>query len=362
MTRFISKLIFLIVIGACHATLLLAQNRDSSKISFGGFLDTYFAYDFDKPASRDRAYTTQPARHNEFNVNLAFIEAKLSGERVRGRLALQTGTSVNLNYAAEVNNRELAQLIQEAVAGFRLADNLWIDGGIYLSHIGLESWISRDNWTYTRSLCSDFSPFYQTGVKATLQASPQFTLQLHVLNGWQNLAETNTSKALGLQAAFTPSENFSLTYNNFFGNEQSDSLASRTRFFNDIVLKFALHPSVQIAGVFDLGLEEKPVGSGNSVWYTALLLGRFEATPSLAFTGRIEYFADRDQVIVKTGTPDGFQTFGASLTAEVKVAPGMLWRAEVRMFNSKDRIFPTQNTTAFSRNNAFAVSSLALSF
>lgn len=362
MTRFTSKLLCVIVICTSHANLLFAQNRDSSKVVIGGFLDTYFAYDFDKPASRNRAYTTQPARHNEFNINLAFIEAKLSGERVRGRLALQTGTSVNLNYAAEVNNRELAQLIQEAVAGFRLTENLWIDAGAYLSHIGLESWISRDNWTYTRSLCSDFSPFYQTGVKATLQASPQFVLQFLVLNGWQNLAETNNGKALGLQASFTPSEKFSLTYNNFLGNEQSDSLASRPRFFNDIVLKFALHPSVQIAGVFDLGLEEEPSGSGNSAWYTALLLGRFEATPSLAFTGRIEYFADRDQVIVKTGTPDGFQTFGASLTADVKVAPGMLWRAEVRMFNSKDRIFPSQYATTFSGNNAFVVSSLALSF
>lgn len=362
MTRFTSKLIFVIVISACHATLLFAQNRDLSRIAFGGFLDTYFAYDFDKPASRNRAYTTQPARHNEFNINLAFIEAKLSGERVRGRLALQTGTSVNLNYAAEVNNRELAQLIQEAVAGFRLTENLWIDAGAYLSHIGLESWISRDNWTYTRSLCSDFSPFYQTGVKATLQASPQFVLQFHVLNGWQNLAETNNGKALGLQAAFTPSEKFSLTYNNFFGNEQSDSLASRTRFFHDIVLKFALTPSVQIAGVFDLGLEKGLSGSENSGWYTALLLGRFEATPSLAFSGRIEYFADKDQVIVKTGMSGGFQTFGASLTADVKVAPGMLWRAEVRMFNSKNHIFPTNNATAFSKDNAFIVSSITLSF
>ncbi|MCL4709325.1 outer membrane beta-barrel protein [bacterium] len=362
MTRFTSKLLCVIVIGTCHTTLLFAQNPDSSNVAFGGFIDTYFAYDFDKPAQRDRGYTTQPARHNEFNINLAFVEARLAGERMRGRLALQTGTSVNFNYAAEVNNRELAQLIQEAVAGFRVTDGLWIDAGIYLSHIGLESWISRDNWTYTRSLCSEYSPYYQSGVKATWQTSQRLAVQFHVLNGWQNLAETNNGKALGLQAAFTPSEKFSLTYNNFFGNEQSDSLASRTRFFNDIVLKFALNPSAQIAGVFDLGLEEKPSGSGNSTWYTALLLGRFEATSSLAFTGRIEYFSDKDQVIVKTGTLGGFQTFGASLTADVKVAPGMLWRAEVRMFNSKNHIFPTNNATAFSRDNAFIVSSITLSF
>jgi hypothetical protein len=51
-------------------------------------------------------------------------------------------------------------------------------------------------------------------------------------------------------------------------------LAARTRFFNDVVLKFSLSPSFQIAGMFDLGLEEKSAGSGNSTWYAAMLLGK----------------------------------------------------------------------------------------
>ena len=46
-------------------------------------------------------FTTQPARHNEFNVNLAFIDAKHEGARVHGRVALQAGTSVRSNYAGE---------------------------------------------------------------------------------------------------------------------------------------------------------------------------------------------------------------------------------------------------------------------
>ncbi len=360
MIRFTSSLSYGFLFNTIFVSALLAQTGAPPKITFGAFFDAYYAYDFERPTTRDRAYTTQPARHNEFNINLAFVEAKISDERVRGRFALQTGTSVNFNYAAEANNRELAQLIQEGVVGYRLANNLWIDAGIYLSHIGLESWISRDNWTYTRSLCSDFSPYYQTGVMATLQASPQFTLQFHVLNGWQNIAETNNGKAVGLQAAFTPSENISLTYNNFIGNEQSDSLASRTRFFNDVVLKFSLSPSFQIAGMFDLGLEEKPAGSGNSTWYAAMLLGRLQATLSLALTGRVEYYGDKDQVIVKTGTPDGFQIYGGSITADVIVAPNLIWRLEARLLSSKDRIYPTNKSVKLSERNGLVVTALAL--
>ena len=61
-------------------------------VSFGGFVDGYYAYDFGRPKNIDRVFTTQAVRHNEFNVNLAYVEAKLSGARVRGRLALQAGT------------------------------------------------------------------------------------------------------------------------------------------------------------------------------------------------------------------------------------------------------------------------------
>ena len=96
------------------------------KITFGGFVDGYYAWDFNRPGSFDRAYTTQPARHAEFNINLAFVEVKLVAPRYRGRLALQFGTSVQSNYAGEprigaISGPSVGRIIQEATAGVRLA-------------------------------------------------------------------------------------------------------------------------------------------------------------------------------------------------------------------------------------------------
>ena len=73
-----------------------------------------------------------------------------------------------------VSGPDLARNIQEAYVGYRVTDKLWIDEGIYFSHIGFESWISRDNWTYTRSLDAEFTPYYQSGVKATYQPLIKF--------------------------------------------------------------------------------------------------------------------------------------------------------------------------------------------
>jgi len=68
---------------------------------------------------------------------------------------------------------------------------------------------------------------------------------------------------------------------------------------------------------------------------------RIRATPRLKFGGRVEYFSDKKQVIVPSGTPNGFQTF--SVTANIDYAPvdHFLWRIESRFYRSKDAVFPS---------------------
>ena len=83
-------------------TRVVAQDSTRT-VTVGAFVDAYYAWDFNRPGpgNFDRAFTTQPARHEEFNVNLASVEVKLSGEHTRGRVALQAGTAVQSNYAGE---------------------------------------------------------------------------------------------------------------------------------------------------------------------------------------------------------------------------------------------------------------------
>lgn len=57
------------------------------RISVGGFVDGYFAYHFNRRVTLDRQFTTQPARHDEFNVNLAYLEMKADAGRMRGGVA-----------------------------------------------------------------------------------------------------------------------------------------------------------------------------------------------------------------------------------------------------------------------------------
>ena len=347
----------------------------STKVTFGGFVDGYYAWDFGRPPSFDRSFaggtvfTTQPARHNEFNVNLAFVEAKLDAPRVRGRLALQAGTSVQSNYSGEPTNGSisgpsLARHLQEAYAGVKLGNSVWVDGGIFYSHMGMEGWVSRDNPTYTRSLVGDYSPYYQSGARITWAASSTLTAQLDVVNGWQNVSENNSGKGAGIRLDLTPSSTTTLSYYNFF----SDEAGNRLRTFNGVGTKIT-SGRLTLLGEFDVGTQSKSASDGGTAsWYGLTAIARAQVTPTVAFSGRFERYEDEDQVIIATGaqedgTPNGsFRANGGSIGLDIVPQARLLWRTELRGFTNKSEIFPDGKTGAPQKGDAFIVSSLAVTF
>ncbi len=341
----------------------------STHIAFGGFVDTYYAYDFGRPENIDRLFTTQAIRHNEFNVNLAFVDLTLTGERVRGHLAVQFGTSVQSNYAAEprvgsVSGPDVSRFIQEATAGYKLTPALWLDAGIMLSPLGAESWISRDNWTYTRSLISEESPYYEAGVRATWQVTSALTAQLHIINGWQNISETNSDKAVVARLDYVAGPRLTLAYDLFAGNEAPDSSPARTRVLNEFVAQVAITEKLSARGTLDIGDQRRESGgNGWDRWGGFALIGHFQSTPRMAIGARVEQYSDPQQVIVATGQIYGLRAWSGSVNLDVAPVRNLLWRAELRFLRARDSLFPDRSAASgLSRDNTVAVSSLAFTF
>jgi hypothetical protein len=351
-------------------------NADTAvRVTFGGYVDAYYAWDFGRPPSFDRSFaggtlfTTQPARHNEFNVNLAFIEAKVDGPTVRGRIALQAGTSVQSNYLGErtigrVQGPSLAQHIQEAVAGFRIGNSVWIDGGIFFSNLGVEGWISRDNPQLSRSLVADYSPYYSSGAKLTWTASARLTARLDVVNGWQNISENNSGKGVGVRLDLTPSASTTLSYYNLF----SDEAGNRLRTFNGAGARLTAGRAT-VQGELDIGTQGKSAADGGTAtWYGTVLALRWQVATQVWVVGRVEGFDDKDQVIIGTGVnadsvPNGpLRATGGSIGLDIAPQGRVLWRTEVRGFNNKTAIFPDGASGAPMKTDAFVVSSIALTF
>lgn len=342
---------FLIFI--CMGALLFAQENN---LKVSGFVDLYYSYDFNKPVDMNRSYTTQPLKHNEFNLNLATLALSYNTENVRSNLAIQTGTYVQSNFAAEPN---LLKNIYEASVGIKLA-SFWIDAGIFPSHIGLEGIQSITNWTYSRSLASDFSPFFETGVKVSTDLSNQISVGAMILNGWQNINETNSDKAFGTYLRFIPSENTILNWSTFLGNEVADSLPTQFRIFNDFYYQQSLTDKFQFAVLFDIGLQQHPDHEKWNVWHTGYVMVKYIITPLFSTSARVEYYHDPKGIIIPTGTLNNYQSKGFSINFDYQPVNNVLWRAEFRSIISKDSVFPSND--GVKSNDNFIVLSSSISF
>lgn len=365
--------LLLILCAACFGGIALsgaaradetAPDPGKLKVELGGFIDTYYGYDFNAPPQIDRSLTTgQPfgtsfIRNNEFNVNLAYADARISSDRVRGRFALQAGTSVQAQYAGEslglgvIKGPVPAELIQEASAGYQFADGWWIDAGIYPSYIGFESFISRDDPNYTRSMVADFSPYFEAGVKVTYQKSPYWSAQFHVFNGWGNIYDIGQDKAVGLQLSYFPGSRITVTDNVFY------LPGPASRFFNDFYIKLTPNDAWEVVPILDYGLQQ--AGGQALPWYGGALLAYWHLSSTLALGGRIERYSDPHQVIVTTDTPGGFVTSGASLNLDDQLSKALLWRTEVRGLLADNSVFTSRSGALPS--DKFVVTSLDLSF
>ncbi|SFI37800.1 porin [Halpernia frigidisoli] len=316
------------------------------KLTFSGNLELFYSYDFNQPGNHIRQpflYTYN--RHNEVNLNLGLVKANYSSENIRANLALMAGTYVQDNLAAEQNS---LKYVNEANIGFKISKNknLWIDAGILPSHIGWESAVGKDNLTLTRSLAAENSPYFETGAKISYTSdNGKFFLSGLVLNGWQRIArpEGNQTLAFGHQLTYKFSDNFSVNSSSFVGNDKPTE-DKRMRYFHDLYANFNLGEKWSGIAGFDIGAEQKAKGSEQySAWYSPNLLLSYAITDKDKIGGRVEYYNDKNGVIIRSATPNGFQTFGYSLNFDHQIQKNLSWRTEVRGFSAKDAIFTKDN-------------------
>ncbi|MFZ1304772.1 MAG: porin [Ferruginibacter sp.] len=346
------------------STDIIAQ--DSSKknqLSVSAYVEVYYSYDFNQPANNTRpSFFYNHNRHNEFNLNLGFLKASYNADKVRANLALALGTYIHANYAAEPG---VLQNIFEANAGVKISKkkNLWIDAGIFSSHIGFESAISKDCWTLTRSLLAENSPYFESGAKITYTSNnDKWLVSGLLLNGWQRIKKVNGNSALsyGTQLQYRPNSKLLINYSTFMGTDKPDS-TRQWRYFHNLYTIFNVTAKFGVTAGFDIGTEQKAKGSSKmNTWYAPVLILKHTINSKWAIAARGEYYYDRDEVIVASGTSNGFQTTGFSLNVDYAPISKALIRLEARTLKSKDNIFVKGNT--FINHNTFITASLAVSY
>jgi len=337
------------------------ESKNPLKIS--GYIETYYTYDFGNPPDHNRpGFVYAYNRHNEVNLSIGYIKAAYETETVRASLALMAGTYANANLAAEPG---VLKNVYEAYAGVKISKtkNLWVDAGIFASHIGFESAVGKDCWTLTRSILADNSPYFETGAKISYSSdNEKWFVSGLILNGWQRIqrVDGNNTPAFGHQLTFTPNSKITLNSSSFIGNDSPDS-TRKMRYFHNLYGQFQLHENIDLLLGFDIGVQQKSKQSSTySTWYSPVVIVKYSATDKVSISARGEYYSDENGVIIATGTLNGFKTFGYSFNLDFNILENVVWRVEGRTLRSRDEIFTLDNQP--SKDNYFVTTALAIKF
>ncbi len=336
---------------------LFGQIDSLKKISFSGYGEMYYSYDFSNPANHEKSnFLYNHKRHNEINANLLLVKANYNDKNQRANIGLMAGNYAQYNLSSEP---QWAQFIYEANLGVKLSStkNIWLDAGIMPSHIGFESAISADCWTLTRSLIAENSPYYETGIKLSYtSANEKLFLSALLLNGWQRVRKPDfiQQPSFGIQATYKPSSKTLINYSNYIGTDKPDSLNS-LRHFHNLYLQLEPSNTFGIIAGLDLGFEKSSTNKYNK-WYTPIIIVRQRLAKNIMVALRGEYYNDQNQIIIASPNGNGFRTFGYSSNLDYDINHKIKWRIEAKMYNANDKIF-TNNT---SNNNYALTTSLSV--
>lgn len=353
---------FVLLISAVSLLVIsdgVSQSVDTKKaITFSGYGEIYYAYDFSNPQNHIKQpflYTYN--RHNTVALNLGLIKAYYSNKNIRANISLMSGTYSNDNLLTE--NGTLKS-VYEANIGFKASKTkkIWIDVGVMSSHIGWESAIGKDNYTLTRSLAAENSPYYETGIKLTYTSkNEKWVIAALLLNGWQRMerVDGNNTIAIGHQVSYKPNSIITINSSSYIGNDKPD-VAKQMRYFHDLYGLFQLSKIVALVCGFDFGAEQKDYETKRyNYWYNSTAILRLQSSKKTFFAARGEFFHDKNGVIIATTSPNGFRVFGYSMGIDHFISEDLLWRVEYRGFTSRDKIF-SKNSMLLHSNSSITTS------
>jgi len=357
------KKTFFLSLFALGVSNIWSQELQNRNWKLSGYAEMYYSYDFNRPENNQQpAFLYSFNRHDEVNLNFGTVQMHYDDGSVRGNFALMAGTYVTSNLASEPDG---VKNVYEANAGVRLSKkhNIWLDAGIMPSHIGFESAIGASVATLTRSIQAENSPYFSTGVKLGYTSKDnRWTLNLYYLNGWQRIkrVEGNTMPSFGHQLVFSPNSRITVNSSSFIGSDTPDD-KRKMRYFHNLYVVFNPSEHITLTAGLDTGWQQKYKRSESyDFWYSPIVVVSYRFSEKWATTLRAESYVDEKGVIIATGTPNGFKTWGLSANIDRKIGENVVWRIEIRTLKSQDAVFLRNGRNASS--DMFATTSVAIKF
>ncbi len=332
------KHFFYLLISIAVLSSLNVTADDDMKLHIGAYVDTYIATDNDHSGITNeeyhffRQYAYIDGQKNNFGLNIAQISANMEyKDMLRGVITFHYGDIPIQAFAMP----GLGKMLQEGYVGIRIIENLWVDAGFFLTHIGGEALLPKDNWLSSHSMVTYVEPFYHSGVRA-LYDNGTFSVGLHILNSGFSFIENNDNKTIGYNVGYSAGDIFSASFSGMFGNDISGGSANaKMNIYNNVNIESYPTKKLGLKAQFDLATHEDGyMNDGeleSSVYFGFSLQGKYQILEQIAGVLRFEHFDDTKQYA-------GINASGIGITAAAEYQPTSFSyiRLEGRMLNFDD--------------------------
>jgi hypothetical protein len=329
-----------------------AEEEKKPPFEISGFVDTYYSYNFNAPQSQfngSGADSNFDFYHNSFSLSLVEVAISKEAEPVGFRIDLDYGPTTDWVHCGLPNcDVGIVQggfsfpnsadspyrYIQQAYVSWATPVGLKIDFGKFVTPIGAEVIESQDNWNYTRGLlfCCAI-PYYHAGIRAGYTVNDMLSITGFLVNGWNNVIETNYIKTGAVSLAITPIPKLPIVLN-WMGPEKSTGSYTNRQIYEAIVT-FNATDAISLMADYNYGTLD-PVGGGSVKYSGIAAYARWKVDP-YALALRYEYVDDKDNAMFGISGGDKIQE--VTLTGEKTIAGNLLTRVEFRTDFSKEKVY-----------------------
>ena len=338
-------------------------------LTIGGMVVGSYLYDLNDPQDGNKG--TVGLRgfdkdHNTFSLDLFQLQVsrapgengvgfvtKINFGKTAERMASDwDGYGTVGNVAEEQNSIELEEAY--ITYNFPGLPDLQLKGGKFVTMHGSEVIESPLNFNISRSLAFTFAiPFTHTGLMLGYAITPELKVVGGVVNGWDNVIDSNDGKSFMGSVAYAPIEQLSFSLQGIYGAEQPNRGDSK-RGLVDFVTTAKPVENLTLSLNYDYGNETDlgpPGGAkgfftkGNTTaeWNAFSGIVAYDLPDLLAlpigFAVRGEYFDDSDSTRLGGTFGQDQHDWEVTGTFKLVLAEGLMARAEYRYDNAKHPTF-----------------------
>ena len=209
--------------------------------------DVDYTYDFRHPQDDTIGGSSEIFRANEVQLTQLGVGGDFHFDNVRARVMTQFGmysTTTPRNDASYSRGQwDLAdayRYVSEAYGGyhFNALHGINVDGGIFMSYVGLFSYYNFDNWAYQPSYVSSNTPWFFTGVRTQIFVTDKLKIEPWFVNGWQSYGRYNNRPGIGGQILWRPNGKVSILGNQYGLGEDALNTPGRVRYHTDDSIQY----------------------------------------------------------------------------------------------------------------------------